>query len=64
MPAAQGDWLSIAASVTEAMHVEEEVPCISATLAKLIRELHFQEDHPAVEGVVRLQSAPSSSPAS
>ena len=52
MPAAQGDWLPIAASVTEAMHVEEEKPGISATLVKLIRELHFQEDHPAAEGVV------------
>ena len=32
------------ASVAEAMHVEEEVPGISATQAKLIRELHAQKD--------------------
>ena len=32
------------ASVAEAMHVEEEVPGISATQAKLIRELHAKKD--------------------
>ena len=32
------------ASVAEAMHVEEEVPGISATQAKLIRELHAKTD--------------------
>ena len=32
------------ASVAEAMHVEEDVPGISATQAKLIRELHAKKD--------------------